>query len=600
MLGIDMKWSKHFLGLGLACGIALLFSVACGEATAIPEPVMTNTSPPLLASETVVPSVTSTAVSVPDTPSPVPTSSPTPSPMPTSPSSTKLLPEILNFTARPSEVLPGESVVLSWASRGGTQAQIGGRLPGNLVAEGQSVPHSGKFTAHIKPEERLWHEFELVVSNETGATARQSLKVQIACPYTYFFSPPPEGNAQCPYKPAGFVAAAEQVFEHGRMIWLEGVPASSARAGQPLGAQIFVFYDNGQYRQYADTWTSDQPSQDPGLVPPDGLYQPLRGFGKVWREDESLRTELGWATAPEQAFDGAYQLGWLPYYLVGAAYLRTAEGGVIEMGRYGYWAFAVEPGVVTETGALDIVSFTVDAEDITGNGKRLTFAWETTGAVRANLMCGSSHRFIPWWEVEPSGTLVKEIATTHYANPEVVLTAYDAEENEVSRSITLDWPCEYDYFFDYDVQMCPSYDPTFTAAAEQSFEQGTMLWLKEFRTADTLSENAIFALFKDGTWQWYADTWETGDPEDDPTLVAPEGLYQPVRGFGKVWRENETLRARLGWATAPEQGFEGVWQPQMRESISGVAFIRLASGQIVELYGWQNGSWTYFPPSFEE
>jgi hypothetical protein len=31
-------------------------------------------------------------------------------------------------------------------------------------------------------------------------------------------------------------------------------------------------------------------------------------------------------------------------------------------------------------------------------------------------------------------------------------------------------------------------------------------------------------------------------------------LYQPQRGFGLVWREEPTIRDRLGWALATESG----------------------------------------------
>ena len=70
----------------------------------------------------------------------------------------------------------------------------------------------------------------------------------------------------------------------------------------------------------------------------------------------------------------------------------------------------------------------------------------------------------------------------------------------------------------------------------------------------------IYAFFDDGQWlQWNPtnDRWHAGDPESDPTLVPPEGFYQPVRGFGLFWRKanfvpSGTARDRLGWAVAPE------------------------------------------------
>jgi hypothetical protein len=50
-----------------------------------------------------------------------------------------------------------------------------------------------------------------------------------------------------------------------------------------------------------------------------------------------------------------------------------------------------------------------------------------------------------------------------------------------------------------------------------------------------------------------ADTYEGS--EIDFGEVPPAGLYQPINGFGKAWVEIDSARERLGWATAPEQGY---------------------------------------------
>jgi photosystem II stability/assembly factor-like uncharacterized protein len=65
--------------------------------------------------------------------------------------------------------------------------------------------------------------------------------------------------------------------------------------------------------------------------------------------------------------------------------------------------------------------------------------------------------------------------------------------------------------------------------AEEAFQRGRMLWREDSRE--------IYVLRDDHTWQAFADTWQEGQPEDDPNLIALPGLFQPKRGFGKVWRE---------------------------------------------------------------
>jgi hypothetical protein len=100
----------------------------------------------------------------------------------------------------------------------------------------------------------------------------------------------------------------------------------------------------------------------------------------------------------------------------------------------------------------------------------------------------------------------------------------------------------------------PEMFPTNTVAevplAEQVFEHGRMFWIRHSRqiwvmVASEDNENA-------GDWYCYNDTFEEGEEEIDPSLIAPEGMYQPRRGFGKLWREHQDFKDALGWAITPE------------------------------------------------
>ena len=97
--------------------------------------------------------------------------------------------------------------------------------------------------------------------------------------------------------------------------------------------------------------------------------------------------------------------------------------------------------------------------------------------------------------------------------------------------------------------------PTEVATAFQPFEGGAMIWREDTRR--------IYALFNDGSWAAFDDTWTPEEPDRNPNIVPPPGLFQPIRGFGKVWRNNPQVRAALGWAlreevghTSPVQTFE--------------------------------------------
>ena len=57
-----------------------------------------------------------------------------------------------------------------------------------------------------------------------------------------------------------------------------------------------------------------------------------------------------------------------------------------------------------------------------------------------------------------------------------------------------------------------------------------------------------------GTWSIYDDTFVEGDAESDPSMAPPaDDLFQPSRGFGKLWRENAEVRTALGWAVTPDE-----------------------------------------------
>jgi hypothetical protein len=88
--------------------------------------------------------------------------------------------------------------------------------------------------------------------------------------------------------------------------------------------------------------------------------------------------------------------------------------------------------------------------------------------------------------------------------------------------------------------------------AQQNFEHGQMIDIIGNYGYYGSGFKTIYVLFDDGTTQSFPDNFVDGSPE--PNIASPTGLFTPVRGFGKVWREGTgaRVRERLGWATAPE------------------------------------------------
>jgi hypothetical protein len=135
-----------------------------------------------------------------------------------------------------------------------------------------------------------------------------------------------------------------------------------------------------------------------------------------------------------------------------------------------------------------------------------------------------------------------------------------------------------------------------TWSAWQLFERGLMFW------QDNPQDDLVLALFygadnDHGTWQSFDDTWREGDLEQ-AGYAPPAGLLEPIRGFGRVWREEldggPQGSAVMGWAVAPEQGFAGTWQLFER----GLMLWNPVDAQLYVLL--DSGDWQRFPDPWSQ
>lgn len=252
------------------------------------------------------------------------------------------------------------------------------------------------------------------------------------------------------------------------------------------------------------------------------------------------------------------------------------------------------PSAQPTQAGLAILSFTCQVSDA-ASGKHLAFAWQTTGATKARIYSGTSVRFPQAWDVPANGTFGVDVQSSYYQNPTMTLIAYDAANKEAKKAIAVQWPCQFSYFFNTSLTACPLGPAAMTAAAQERFQYGHMVWVQQI-PASTPTKNQIVVLYSDNTWAQYNDTWTEGEPETDPAITAPAGLMQPKRGFGKLWRTNATVKAKIGWAETAEAAYTAAWQWQMRESLPSVAYLRLIDNQVVELSGQGTGSWKIVAP----
>ena len=98
------------------------------------------------------------------------------------------------------------------------------------------------------------------------------------------------------------------------------------------------------------------------------------------------------------------------------------------------------------------------------------------------------------------------------------------------------------------------------AAVGQDFEGGRVLRYAADPSYAADQRGTIYVIYNDGEWVTFPDGWDASQPIDDPSLVVPEGRYQPIKSIGKIWRENAEVRNRLGWAYEPEKEFLGRMQ----------------------------------------
>jgi hypothetical protein len=116
-----------------------------------------------------------------------------------------------------------------------------------------------------------------------------------------------------------------------------------------------------------------------------------------------------------------------------------------------------------------------------------------------------------------------------------------------------------------------------------------MIWLG--------TEKVIYVLLNDSGLYAYADTWTAGQPDVDPGITPPSGRYKPVRGFGKVWGSDPYIRSRLGWAMAPEQGYQAQLQRSWTccSSATSALYLQELDQRVTHLWPGQTspGRWEF-------
>ncbi len=140
-----------------------------------------------------------------------------------------------------------------------------------------------------------------------------------------------------------------------------------------------------------------------------------------------------------------------------------------------------------------------------------------------------------------------------------------------------DGSCVYEWGLDVEASDCPTDEATAVEAVFQPFQYGYMLW--------TEPDDMIYVLHHTAAqprWISAKDAYTSGMPERDNSWSEPQPpqTTQPRLGFGVLWRENNAVRSRIGWAV---QEWETVYEARVQSAADGTIYIEEPGGGVFEL-----------------
>lgn len=308
---MDGRWRRLCLWLWRAIALSMIaWLTACGAVAEQVIPTLRPTHTPTLEPSATftrvfnaTPTITPTPVQVVAASTSGPTVTPLIGEVPTRPRYTLTPTELFidpgalrieYFTTSTTALKPGDRLTLFWSVKGVEKAVIY-----RLDASGKreqlwNVGRAGSLEVETRPTDRDVVQF-LLYAGDDKSHVEQTIAIPLKCTEPWFFEPAPDG---CPASPATITAEVQQPFERGLMIWVQSQ------------SRIYVLFNDNQkpaWTFFPDEFKDGQPESDPALSPPAGMLQPIRGFGLVWRSHGAVKQRLGWATARETPFDGAFQ-----------------------------------------------------------------------------------------------------------------------------------------------------------------------------------------------------------------------------------------------------------------------------------------------------
>lgn len=545
------------------------------------------TEPPTAVPPTAIPPTTVPSTTIPPTTVPPTTVPPTPTLLPASPTAapTSIPTPVVNyfrFAAPLSK--PSQPAMLEWDVQGVSSVTIS-RNGGEWAEAGQQwIVSNHDSMEHTFPTSVGGWPITYLLTSIDAPNLQAEFTVTVPCEYEWAFSFDYPGNT-CPIEPL-ISAAAFQPFEDGFMVWTE-----------ELDQILYSTWDGFANGEVTDTFdAANDPISFPSIQPPAGYLQPEYGFGKLWRDDDSVRQMLGWAVAQPSNFTTIRQSEPGSRYGDYQAFIGLPDEHLITINVPDpIWSVSypkpnipraeqrppiviIDPTPPPSDGI--VVNYLRFATEPTKPSDGAILEWDVSGVNSVTIIRsgGEWNEAQVTYEVTAAGTMPQSFIPELGGWPIFyVLTACNGDYC-VEETFTAELPCEYPVLITAaaDSTRCLS-AAIVSNGSQQNFENGFMIWIES-------QDVIIYSTWSGLTNGEVVDTFEHGvDPIRDESLVPPDGLYQPEYGFGKVWREVAGVRDLLGWATDWGTSYTVIRQNEPIHRYGFTEWITLNNGGLITI-----------------
>jgi LysM repeat protein len=502
-------------------------------------------------------------------------------------------------------------------------------------------PPSGRFRP-LSGFGRLWHNVSEVRLAMGWATEERETG------YSIFFQTPAFGNFFTLTLPDGRIVRVDPTV--GTWSALTSTATMTA-TGQPLlstGATFQTFErgfmvwraDLGEIRVYIGDATRGQLTLYPlssyatlpligGFSAPSGTSVPINGFGRIWRNDASVRTGIGYATGGEFGYTMS-----LIGSVVDAVGFSIPDGRVLYRGggTGNEWFFGDNPAMPLPT-LTPSVTPTLDPSvtaSATSNAPTSATVGATYQPFEGGFMIWRADGGDIWVYIGGATGQVAVIPVSTYGGlridrstpppagrirPDNGFGRVWSNFNQLRGPLGFATSSEQGYLMEivrvpngdttrfrlpdgrfvtqgagtqWSIEgAAPTLPPTPTqpsviqlGVSYQAFEGGFMLWR---------SDNGSIWVYIDSLGQVfvYEPNGYAALPIDRST-APPLGRVRPDNGFGRVWSNFPDVRARLGWALAGELGYASTWTYRPDFAVQSVTLPE--GGAVLENMGGNN-SW---------